>query len=136
MTLFLHFLDPPPFPMWHFLSIFTSEITNKNCPVTFLLTPLPLKCHVLFEWPLRCFVIKNVYKAMLNILYCLCAVIYCSSYKKKKKPLFTVKDLSYSYQSKIIEFITDKQEGKKLTKLLMAESRTFYFFLSAYLSQN
>ncbi len=50
------FLDtplPPPPPMWHFLSTFTIEITNKSCCVTFLLTPLPLKCHILFEWPLR-----------------------------------------------------------------------------------
>ena len=29
--------------MWHVFSTFTSEITNKNCPVTFLLTPSPPK---------------------------------------------------------------------------------------------
>ncbi len=40
---FLALFRPPP-PMSHFLSIFTSEITNKNCPVTFLLPPpLPPK---------------------------------------------------------------------------------------------
>ncbi len=27
--------------MWHFLSTFTSEITNKNCHLTFLLRPPP-----------------------------------------------------------------------------------------------
>jgi hypothetical protein len=44
VTLFPHFLDTPPPPtlhMWHVLSTFTSEITNKNCHVTFLLTPPP-----------------------------------------------------------------------------------------------
>ncbi len=54
MTLFPHFLGPPS-PHVTFLSTFTSEITNKNCYVTFLLTPTPHppKFHILFEWPLK-----------------------------------------------------------------------------------
>ncbi len=52
---FWHFLGLPPPPHVTFLSTFTREITNKNCCVSFLLNPSPLKCHVLFEWPLRAF---------------------------------------------------------------------------------
>jgi hypothetical protein len=38
--------------MLHVFSTFSSEITNKNCHVTFFDNPPPPKCHVLFEWSL------------------------------------------------------------------------------------
>jgi hypothetical protein len=39
--------------MWDILSTFTSEITNKNCHVTFLLTPLlpPKVSHIIWMAP-------------------------------------------------------------------------------------
>ncbi len=87
MTLFWHFLGPPssyvtfgeilpppsPLVTWQrFLSTITSEITNKNCHVIFLLTPLPpcdicnLKCHILFEWPLKAI---SVHKSAKNVQF-------------------------------------------------------------------
>ncbi len=68
--LFSPLFRPPPHVT--FFLTFTSEITNKNCCVTILPAPppSPLKCHVLFEWPLStdndiiCFI-----TAILNLGY-------------------------------------------------------------------
>ncbi len=71
MALFPHFLEPPPPPMWHFLSTFTSEITNKNCPVTFLLTPpLPPKVsRIIWMAPNSVLTWKKVAQFKVNPCY-------------------------------------------------------------------
>jgi hypothetical protein len=51
VTLFPHFLDPPPCDM--FYQPLLMKLPIKIVLWHFLLTPSPLKCHVLFEWPLR-----------------------------------------------------------------------------------
>ncbi len=42
---------PPPPPFWHLLSTFTSETANKNCRVTFLLTPPPKVSRIIWMAP-------------------------------------------------------------------------------------
>ncbi len=48
--------------MWCFLSTFTSEITNRNCRVTFLLIPPPPKVsRIILMAPYYMTILSNIY---------------------------------------------------------------------------
>jgi hypothetical protein len=55
VTLFPHFLDPPPPPCDMFYWPLLAKLPIKIVMWHFCSLPSPLKCHILFEWPLTCF---------------------------------------------------------------------------------